>query len=152
MGDDPHKPAQRQIRHRHRSDTAKLSLQPFTDFSMPFRILSVDADQDVHVEQDHSPSIRSVRDPDDAKSTPGWIPVPRNVINCFTGAPLVDIDRDSPAKTSRSDSATNSLSEHPRWSAASRACLNRPSGTFTVVLIHHDAVMVHHDVNRWVGA
>jgi hypothetical protein len=79
------------------------------------------------------------------------MPVPRKVINRFTGALREEFERDPPAKTSRSDSATNSLNEQPRWSAASRACLNRPSGTFTVVLMHHGVAVVHHDVNGMAG-
>jgi hypothetical protein len=71
MCDDPEKSAQCQIRHRYGSDAAKLPLQPVTDLPMTFRVLSMGGHQDVHVEEDHSPSIRSVSDPDEARSTPG---------------------------------------------------------------------------------
>jgi len=119
MGDDPKEPAQHEIRHGHANRLLQCCLDPVFELDMALRILPMDMDQNIHVQEDHWPSMISRRPAEDAKSTPGCSPDPRNVFNGRVRTDPVDFDRD--ASVTRKASSITSPNEQFLASEASLA-------------------------------
>ena len=120
--------------------------QPRSVFGVPFRVLSMSIDENVHVQKDHRSSMVSSRADVLSRSTPGCRPSPLNVER------RVGFVRETPVSCDKHRRRASSITLPSVLCRSSASCFARRSNSscmFTVVLIiHHNISVPHHDVKR----